>query len=166
MIKELISHKSLLTEWCRLSLNRANSLIAQLCNFDGATAVDVRAVTCFVLFRLQKPPRVRQTSDLHSSVTQRPQLLINVVQVYQNANAASTDERKSEAELLLARPAMVSGLVSTSTDSRGIQIYQEVICQNSPETSQDENLSLVQTFGQQLIYHLLDDQRAHECVTT
>lgn len=97
MTKETITPKSELADPYRLSLNRANSLEAQLCRASGATALDTRAATRFVFFPLQNPPRVRQTSDLHSLVTLRAQLLLNLVHVYQDAYAASTDDRKSEA---------------------------------------------------------------------
>lgn len=84
----------------RLCLTRANSLDSQLCSLNGTTALDVRAVTRFVLPPIQKPPRVRQTSDLHSSETLRPQLLLNAVHVHHDAYAAGTDDGKSEAERL------------------------------------------------------------------
>lgn len=35
-----------------------------------------------------------------------------------------------------------------------------------PASCQEQNLGLIQTFCQQLVHHLLNDQRAHECVIT
>lgn len=145
--------------------SRANSLEAKLYSINGTTALLFRAVPRFVLVPLQNPPRVRQTSDLHSLVTLRPQLLLNVVHVHQDAHAAGTDGRKSQAELLLAW-LLLSLCWIPRRRLKGIYICQELVSQNSPDTCQEKNLSLVQTFGQQLIYHLLDDQRAHESITT
>lgn len=37
---------------------------------------------------------------------------------------------------------------------------------NLPPSGHKQNPGFVQTFHQQLIYHLLNDQRAHECIIT
>lgn len=82
--KKSISPKSPRSVPC-VSLNPANLPEAYLYNIAKTTAQDMHAVTRVELFPLQNPPRVGQTSDLHSSVTPRPQLLCNAVNVYQDA---------------------------------------------------------------------------------
>lgn len=61
------------------------------------TVQDIQAIAEFVVFPVQNPPRIRETPDLHRPVTQSLQLLRDMVQVHQDAYAARTDGRTSEA---------------------------------------------------------------------
>lgn len=58
----------------------------------GATVQHMQAITEFVVFPVQNPPRISETPDLHCLVTQSLQLLRNMVHVHQDAYAARTDD--------------------------------------------------------------------------
>ena len=63
---------------------------ASLYGLGGSTADGVQAVCEFVLFVVQEPSGVSQTSDLHPSVALRLQLLCDVVHVQEDTCTAGT----------------------------------------------------------------------------
>lgn len=117
-------------------------LDSSLDDLSGGTVDGVHTVSAAVLFVVQEPARVRQTPDLDVCVTQLLQELRYWVHVQQHPSATRTVDKTH----------------ACTQHGYHTQKPWSVCNMDSPASSQQQYLSIVQTLGEQVLYNFLYDQ--------